>query len=167
MFTKNYENQIFTEKVEVLEGFSTFENCIFEKGVYIKGDNKRHFLVGGVVRANFLSCIFRSKGDEPCVALWTRAQGEFVGCRMSAENYVSVRIDTGSHGVFRDCSIDYPAKRCGVAIMVAASGDFENCRFCHFGDGSIKIEPVYYDGHDKEKTRFENCFFSAKSCERH
>jgi len=162
MRSKNYENQIFTEKVEVLEGTSTFENCFFEKGVYIKGDNKRHFLVGGVVRANFLSCIFRSKGDEPCVALWTRAQGEFVGCKMSSDDFVPVRIDTGAHGVFRDCSIDYPAKRCGVAIMVAASGDFGNCRFCRFGEDSAEVEPVYFDAHDKEKTRFENCSFCKK-----
>ena len=34
MRLKNYENQIFTEKVEVLEGTLTFENCIFEKGVF-------------------------------------------------------------------------------------------------------------------------------------
>lgn len=166
MRSKNYENQIFTEKVEVLEGTSTFENCIFEKGVYIKGDNKRYFLVGEVVRAVFNSCAFHSKGDDPCVALWTRAQGEFVGCKMSSEDFVPVRIDTGAHGVFRDCSIDYPAKRCGVAIMIESSGDFENCCFYDFGEGPAKIEPVYYDGHDKEKTRFLNCTFATinKEC---
>jgi len=162
MRSKNYKNQIFTEKVEVLEGTLTFENCIFEKGVYIKGDNKRYFLVGEVVRVFFNSCAFYSKGDDPCVTLWTRAQGEFVGCKMFSEDYVPVRIDTGSHGVFRDCSIDYPVKRCGVAIMGASSGEFENCRFCHFGEDPAKVEPVYFDAHDKEKTRFENCSFCKK-----
>lgn len=162
MRSKNYENQIFTEKVEVLEGSSTFKNCIFEKGVYIKGDNKRCFLGGEVVRAVFKSCMFCSKGDESSVTLWGRAHGEFYNCKMSSEDFVPVRIETGSHGVFRDCSIDYPAKRCGVAIMIESSGNFENCCFCHFGEDPAKVDPVYFDAHDKEKTRFENCSFCKK-----
>lgn len=152
-------NQVFKERVEILEGAPVFENCIFEKGVRIKGDNKRYFLEGFVPHPIFKSCTFRNQGSEPSVALWSRAQGDFSDCRMSAENYVPVRIDTGAHGVFHDCSISYNSDRCGVAIMMAASGDFENCRFCNFGKGGYaeKKEPVYFDGHDKEKTRFSNC----------
>ena len=162
MLSEKYENQVFAEKVEILEGTPAFENCVFEKGVYVKGNHKRYFTEGEVVRVVFNSCAFHSKGDEPCVALWTRAQGEFVGCKMSSDDFVPVRIDTGAHGVFRDCSIDYPAKKCGVAVMAAASGDFENCRFCHFGEDPAMVEPVYFDAHDKEKTRFENCSFCKK-----
>ena len=156
-------NQVFKEGVKILDGSPVFENCVFEKGVCIKGDNKRHFLEGVVPHPVFKSCKFRSQGSEPSVALWSRAQGDFIDCQMSAENDVPVRIDTGSHGVFRDCSISYNSDRCGVAIMMAASGDFENCRFCNFGENKkfAKIEPVYFDAHDKEKTRFSNCSFLA------
>ena len=163
MLSEKYENQVFAEKVEILEGTPSFENCVFKKGVYIEGNNKRLFLEGKAVRATFKSCTFRSQGSEPCVALWTRAQGEFNDCKMSSEEFVPVRIDTGSHGVFRDCSINYPEKKCGVAIMVGASGNFENCCFCNFqkSEDAAKTEPVYFDGHNKEKTRFTNCSFTT------
>jgi hypothetical protein len=46
--------------------------------------------------------------------------------------------------------------------MGASSGEFENCRFCHFGEDPAKVELVYFDAHDKEKTRFENCSFCKK-----
>lgn len=163
MCSEKYENQVFKEEVTILKGSPIFENCVFEKGVCIKGDNKRYFLEGVVPHPIFKSCMFRSQGSEPSVALWSRAQGDFSDCQMSAENDVPVRIDTGSHGVFRDCSISYNSDRCGVAIMMAASGDFENCRFCNSGEGEnvAKKEPVYFDGHDKEKTRFSNCLFTA------
>ena len=169
MLQEKNVNQVFKERIDILEGAPVFENCIFEKGVYIEGNNKRYFHEGVVPHPVFKSCKFRSQGSEHSVALWTRAQGDFIDCQMSAESYVPVRIDTGSHGVFRDCSVSYNSDRCGVAIMIAASGDFENCRFCNFGErgSATKIEPVYFDAHDKEKTRFENCLFSetAKNSE--
>ena len=43
MRSEKYENQVFKEEVTILKGSPTFENCIFEKGVYIKGDNKRNY----------------------------------------------------------------------------------------------------------------------------
>ena len=169
MLQEKNVNQVFKERVEIQEGAPVFENCVFENGVYVKGDNKRYFLEGVAPHPVFKSCTFRSQGSEPSVALWSRARGDFSDCRMSAENYIPVRIDTGSHGVFRDCSISYNSDRCGVAIMIASSGDFENCRFCNFGErgSATKIEPVYFDALDKKKTRFENCSFSetAKNSE--
>lgn len=163
MLQEKNVNQVFKERVEILEGAPVFENCVFENGVYIEGNNKRYFHEGVVPHPVFKSCMFRSQGSEPSVALWSRAQGDFSDCRMSAENNVPVRIDTGSHGVFRDCSISYNSDRCSVAIMIASSGDFENCRFCSLGEGEniVKRKPVYFDAHDKEKTRFENCSFFA------
>ena len=163
MLQEKNVNQVFKERAEILEGAPIFENCIFEKGVCIKGDNKRRHLDGAAPHPVFKSCTFRSQGSEASVALWSRAQGDFSDCRMSAENYVPVRIDTGAHAVFHDCSIYYPAKSCGVAIMAAASGDFEKCRFCNSGESEnvAKKEPVYFDAHDKEKTRFSNCLFTV------
>lgn len=161
MLSKKYENQFFAEKFEILEGTPSFENCVFEKGVCVKGDNKRSFLEGALVCATFRSCKFHSQGNEPSVSLWERAQGEFFDCKMSSENSVPVRIDTGSHGVFRNSSIGYPDKRSAVAIMIESSGDFENCCFCNFGEGSAKKEPICFDGNNKEKTRFSNCSFNA------
>ena len=131
MLAEKYESQVFAEKVEILEGSPIFENCVFEKGVYIKGENKRFFLEGKAVCATFKSCKFHSQGNEPSVSLWERAQGEFFDCKMSSEDSVPVRIDTGSHGVFRNCSIGNPDKRSAVAIMIESSGDFENCCFCN------------------------------------
>ena len=162
MLFKKYKNQVFKERVEILEGAPVFENCVFEKGVYIQGDNKRYFLEGVVPHPVFKSCTFRSQGSEPSVALWSRAQGDFFDSLMSAEDYVPVRINMGSHGVFRSCDISYNPDRCGVAIIGGASGDFENCRFCNLGkcEDVVKRKPVYFDMHDKEKTRFENCTFS-------
>lgn len=40
----NYIGQVFTEKVEIYEGESTFENCVFEKGVLVKGNSKSFFI---------------------------------------------------------------------------------------------------------------------------
>lgn len=163
MLSEKYKNQVFEEKVEILEGAPVFENCIFEKRVCIKGDNRQRHLDGASPHPVFKSCTFRSQGSEPSVGLWSRARGYFSDCQMFAENYVPVRIDTGSHGMFRDCSISYNSDRCGVAVMMAASGDFENCRFCNSGESEnvAKKEPVYFDAHDEAKTRFENCTFSA------
>ena len=162
MHSEKYENQVFKEKVEILEGSSTFENCAFEKGVYIKDDDKRYFIEGEVVHAIFKSCSFRSQGNEPCVALWDRAQGEFFDCKMISEKYVPVRIDTGAYGVFRNCSISFCPDRCGVAIMAGALGKFEECLFfCNLREDEcvVPLTPVYFDANNKEKTCFVNCVF--------
>ena len=163
MRSEKYENLVFKEEITILKGSPIFENCVFEKGVYIKGDNKRFFLEGKAVRVTFKSCKFHSQGNEPSVSLWERAQGEFFDCKMSSEDFVPVRIDTGSHGVFRNCSIGYSDKRSAVAIMIESSGDFENCRFCCIQKNAdaAKIEPAYFDTHNKEKTRFTNCSFTT------
>lgn len=161
MKTANYTNQFFKEKFEISEGSPIFENCIFEKGVEIKGNKKRYFTKGDETSPIFKSCTFRSQMSEPSVVLWEGAHGEFHDCSMSTEKYVSVRIDIGSHAVFRNCSIS-ASHPCAVAIMIGSSGDFENCRFSiqENIERSIPLEPVYFDANNKEKTRFSNCSFN-------
>lgn len=64
-----YIGQVFTEKVEICEGKSTFENCVFEEGVLVKGNTKSHFLSGEFPSASFKACSFRGE-NEPSVSLW-------------------------------------------------------------------------------------------------
>lgn len=157
----NYTNQIFKEKVEISEGSPIFENCIFEKGVEVKGNTKRCFIKGDVTSPIFKSCKFLNQDNEPSVFLREGAHGEFHDCSMSTEKCVSIRIDVGSHAIFRNCSIS-ASHPCAVAIMIESSGDFENCRFSiqENIERCIPLEPVYFDANNKEKTRFSNCSFN-------
>ena len=150
-----YIGQVFTEKVEICEGESTFENCVFEEGVLVKGNAKSHFLSGEFPSASFKACSFRGE-NEPSVSLWHIAQCSFVDCQMFSEKCVTLRIDAGAHGTFNNCKIDYT--KCAAAIMIEASGDFENCSFRCSGDvvGELSALPVYFDANNKERTRFVN-----------
>ena len=164
MNVTKYTNQVFEQNVEITAGSPIFENCVFEKGVRVQGDNKDCFLKGGYPSPVFRSCTFRQSEDY-CVVLWHRAQGAFYDCQMVSKNYCVIRIDSAAHGLFYNCSIN-AFQTCGVAIMIAASGIFEKCCFNFEGDmGSA----IYLDACDKEKTRFSKCSFFAdgvltKSC---
>lgn len=168
METAFFANQVFTEKVEISEGILTFENCVFEKGLCIKGDNRLYFLKGEGVHAIFKFCTFRSQDKKPCVMLCNRAHGEFYDCQMISENdaYYHIQFDTcfcidiGSQGVFQRCSISYFGT-CAGLIMIGSSGLFEDCCFrCVRNDErEFPVVPIYFDACDKDRTRFSKCLF--------
>ena len=150
-----YIGQVFTEKVEIYEGESTFENCVFEEGVLVKGNSKSNFLSGEFPSASFKACSFHGE-NEPSVSLWHFAQCSFVDCQMFSKKCITLRIDIGAHGTFNSCKIDYI--KCAAAIMPEASGDFENCSFRCSGDAAAGLPalPIYFDANNKERTRLVN-----------
>ena len=168
MNVSKYTNQVFEQNVEITSGSPIFENCVFEKGVRVEGNNKDFFLKGEYPSPVFRSCTFRQSEDY-CVVLMHRVQGAFYDCQMFSKNYCVIRIDIVAHGVFFNCSIN-ASQTCGVSIMMA-SGMFENCRFNLFGNSGDDwpVSAIYLDCCDKEKTRFSKCSFFAdevlkKSC---
>ena len=165
MRSEKYENQVFKEEVTILKGSPTFENCVFEKGVYVKGNFRRKLFNGKGACPVFRSCTFFSKDLGRCVFLQNRARAEFLNCKMFSENFIPIEIYGGSRGVFRNCSIGtlFPM----MVFIEGSSASFEGCFF----DLKLldeKVEPCVKDepcvnpvmvNNTFEEVVFSKCFF--------
>ena len=159
MRSEKYENQVFKEEITILKGSPTFENCVFEKGVYVKGNFRRKPFNGKGACPVFRSCTFFSKDLGRCVFLQNRARAEFLNCKMFSENFIPIEIYECSRGVFRNCSIGtlFPM----MVSIEWSSASFEGCFFDLKLLGE-KVEPcvnpVMVDN-TFEEVVFSKCFF--------